>query len=154
MKIQFRAIGKQHDPQFKTAVEDFTKRIGHYFPVSWKIYPSSKSTDQKRVIQEESRMILESLQPGDYLVTLDERGRQIDSVQLAAFINEQSVQSVRNIVFVIGGAFGVDKTLLDRSNFVWSLSKLTFPHQLVRVILAEQVYRACTILRNEKYHHV
>ena len=89
----------------------------------------------------------------DYLVALDERGKEMSSVTLANFIQARANESTKRLVFLIGGAFGIDKAVLDRADFKWSLSSLTFPHQLVRLILAEQVYRACSILRNEKYHH-
>lgn len=153
MKILFWAIGKNHDALLKTAIDDFTKRVGHYFTVSWKIFPASKSVDRNKAMQDEAMLVLNAVQPGDFMVALDEHGVQIDSVKLSAFINKQSVQSTRNLIFVIGGAYGFHNDLLKESRFVWSLSELTFPHQLVRLILAEQVYRACTILRNEKYHH-
>jgi len=89
----------------------------------------------------------------DYLVALEERGKQISSEGLASFIQARANESVRNLVFLIGGAYGLDEAVLKRAQFKWSLSELVFPHQLVRLILAEQVYRACTILKNEKYHH-
>ena len=93
------------------------------------------------------------LQKEDYLVALDERGKQFDSVQLSQFLQIRGNESTKKLVFLIGGAYGIDEAILKRANQKWSLSLLTFPHQLVRLILAEQVYRACTILRNEKYHH-
>ena len=93
------------------------------------------------------------LQRDDFLVALDERGKEMDSVQLSAFLQLRANESTRRLVFLIGGAFGIDAPVLQRANLIWSLSKLTFPHQLVRLILSEQLYRACTILRNEKYHH-
>ncbi|HEY9362028.1 MAG TPA: 23S rRNA (pseudouridine(1915)-N(3))-methyltransferase RlmH, partial [Chitinophagaceae bacterium] len=89
----------------------------------------------------------------DYLVALDERGKQFTSEQLASFIQGRANESVKRMIFLIGGAYGIDDVLLKKANYKWSLSQLTFPHQLVRLILAEQVYRACSILRNEKYHH-
>ena len=89
----------------------------------------------------------------DHLVVLDERGKMLDSIQLSEMIQARANESVKNLVFLIGGAFGIDASLMQRANFKWSLSALTFPHQLVRLILSEQLYRACTILRNEKYHH-
>jgi 23S rRNA (pseudouridine1915-N3)-methyltransferase len=84
---------------------------------------------------------------------LDEKGKQLSSEALAQFLQTRSNESSKNIVFLIGGAFGLDNQVLSKAKFIWSLSSLTFPHQLVRLILAEQIYRACTILRNEKYHH-
>lgn len=98
-------------------------------------------------------MISEWLTKDDYLVALDEKGKQFNSQQLAVFIQTRANDSIKRLVFSIGGAFGLDIQVLQRANFSWSLSLLTFPHQMVRLILAEQVYRACTIIRNEKYHH-
>ena len=86
-------------------------------------------------------------------MVLDERGKQFSSEGLARFLQARSNESIKNVVFLVGGAFGLDDQVLARAKFIWSLSELTFPHQLVRLILAEQIYRACTILRNEKYHH-
>ena len=103
--------------------------------------------------KKESEIIMEWLDKNDYLVALDERGKQMNSEWLASFLQTRANESVKNLVFLIGGAFGLDDAVLKRANFTWSLSQLTFPHQLVRLMLAEQVYRACTIIRNEKYHH-
>jgi 23S rRNA (pseudouridine1915-N3)-methyltransferase len=86
-------------------------------------------------------------------VVLDERGKQMSSEGLSVFIQARANESTRQLIFLIGGAFGIDETVWQRANYKWSLSQLVFPHQLVRLILAEQVYRACTILKNEKYHH-
>lgn len=153
MKIVFYAVGKEHTPDLKHSIDDFTNRIKHYFPVSWKIFPQPKISDHQELMKAESSLILSAVQSGDFLVALDEHGKQMDSPGLATFIEQQSFNSTKEIIFIIGGAFGIHKDLLDKCNFKWSLSKLTFPHQLVRLILAEQIYRACTILRNEKYHH-
>ena len=101
----------------------------------------------------EARLILDWLGKEDYLVALDEKGKEMSSLQLSSFLQSRLNESVKKIIFLIGGAYGIDDTVIKRANFVWSLSKLTFPHQLVRLILAEQLYRACTISRNEKYHH-
>lgn len=98
-------------------------------------------------------MIIDLLRKDDYLVLLDERGKQFSSEELAGFIQQRANESEKTLIFLIGGAFGVSQELMKRAHFTWSLSKLVFPHQLVRLMLAEQVYRACTILRNEKYHH-
>ena len=103
--------------------------------------------------RKEGEMILGWLKQDDYLIALDERGKQMSSEKLAAFIQSRANESVKQLVFLIGGAFGIDESVLKRADAKWSLSELTFPHQLVRLILAEQVYRACTILKNEKYHH-
>ena len=103
--------------------------------------------------KKEGESIMAMLQKDDYLVVLDERGKMLDSPGLAELLQNCGNNSTKNLVFLIGGAYGTDEVVLSRANFKWSLSKLVFPHQLVRLILAEQLYRACSILRNEKYHH-
>ena len=156
MKIQFWSIGKNHDPSIKQAVEDFTKRISKYFPVEWTIIPVPKNAgmmSEMDLKKKEAEMILDWLKKDDCLVALDEHGREMSSKNLAEFIQGRANESIKTLVFLVGGAFGLDKMILQRANYKWSLSQLTFPHQLVRLILAEQVYRACTIIRNEKYHH-
>jgi 23S rRNA (pseudouridine1915-N3)-methyltransferase len=156
MKIQLWSIGKTHDPDFKNAIEDFTSRIGRYYPVQWQIIPNIKNAatlSPEDLKKKEAVVLMQLLSKDDYLVLLDERGKNIDSPQLANLIQSRANESTRQLIFLIGGAFGVDPSIMQRANFSWSLSKLIFPHQLVRLILAEQVYRACTILRNERYHH-
>lgn len=156
MKLHFWAIGKNNEPYVKEGVEDFTKRISKYYPVEWNIIPVPKNAammSEMDLKKKEGEIILDWLQKDDYLVALDEYGKQLTSETLADFIQKRSNQSVRKIVFLIGGAFGLDKAVLERANYKWSLSQLTFPHQLVRLILAEQIYRACSIIKNEKYHH-
>lgn len=156
MKIQLWSIGKGHESYVKEGIEDFTRRISKYYPIEWKIFSPAKQTansvenDIKKI---EAQTILQALQKEDYVVLLDETGKQISSPQLASFIQNQANSSVRQLVFLIGGAFGVDEIIKSRANFIWSFSQLVFPHQLVRLMLAEQIYRACTIIRNEKYHH-
>lgn len=86
-------------------------------------------------------------------MALDERGKQLTSQGIARFLQSRANESTRNLVFLIGGAYGIDQRILSRANYTWSLSQLTFPHHLVRLILVEQIYRACSIVRNEKYHH-
>lgn len=156
MKIYFWSIGKVHESYVKEGIENFTKRISHYYNVEWKLIPPVKNasslsnTDLKK---NEANVILNLLQPNDVVIVLDEKGKQFTSEKLAELIQLTANKSAKNLVFLIGGAFGVDDKIIERANYVWSLSKLVFPHQLVRLILAEQVYRACTIIRNEKYHH-
>jgi 23S rRNA (pseudouridine1915-N3)-methyltransferase len=145
LKLQFWAIGKNNEPYIKTGVEEFTERISRYFKVEWRIIPVPKNAgmlsemDQKK---REGETILEWLGKDDYLVALDEKGKQFTSEKLAAFIKSRANESRKKLVFVIGGAFGLDDAVLNRANYKWSLSELTFPHQLVRLILAEQIYRA------------
>jgi len=156
MKIQFWSIGKNHDASIKDGVDDFTKRISKYFPVEWTIIPVPKNAgmmSEMDLKKKEGEMILDWLKKEDYLVALDEHGKSMTSERLAEFIQARANESVKTLIFLVGGAFGLDKMILERANYKWSLSQLTFPHQMVRLLLAEQIYRACTIIRHEKYHH-
>ena len=155
MKIHFWSVGKAHESYVKEGIELFTKRINHYYPIEWKIILSAKNdvTNPDNIKMEEGKRIMTMLNPDDILIALDENGKQFTSPQLAELIQKKANESARNLIFLIGGAYGLHESVLTRSNVKWSLSKLVFPHQLVRLILAEQIYRACTILRNEKYHH-
>lgn len=157
MKIQCWSVGKAHEKYVKEGIEEFTRRLGSYFPVQWKLIQPARQTvnsTEADIKKQEAASILGGLTKDDYLVLLDERGKIISSPQLAALIEQRANQSTRQVIFLIGGAFGVDDTVFARANFTWSLSALVFPHQLVRLLLAEQLYRAGTIIRNEKYHHV
>ncbi len=150
------AIGKKDESIVKAGVEDFTNRISRYFPVEWTIIPAPKNAGlltEPELRKKEAELIFQNLKAEDYLVALDEHGKELNSKELAQFLQLRSNESNKNLVFLIGGAFGLHEDVLKKAKFKWSLSQLTFPHQLVRLILAEQVYRACTILRNEKYHH-
>lgn len=134
----------------------FTKRISNYYPVEWNIIATPKNAavlSEPDLKKKEGEIILNSLHKDDYLVLLDERGKQLTSEGVAAFIQSRANESTKNIVFLIGGAFGVSEEVMKRANFKWALAQLVFPHQLVRLILAEQIYRACSINKNEKYHH-
>jgi 23S rRNA (pseudouridine1915-N3)-methyltransferase len=153
MKIILCTIGKAHENYVKDGVDNFTKRIGRYFPVEWKLIAPSKQTEEAAMKREEGAAALSLLGKDDYLVALDERGKQMTSVQLSGFVQQRANESTKQMIFLIGGAYGLDEAVLQRAQYKWSLSLLTLPHQLVRLVLAEQVYRACTILRNEKYHH-
>jgi len=156
MKIYFWSVGKTHEPYVKEGIETFTKRISHYYPVEWKIFPPAKNTlatSEDQIKKTEAVQLLNSKQSGDALIALDENGTQLSSPGLAAFIQHKADTSTKNLIFIIGGAYGLHETVLEVCSYKWSLSKLVFPHQLVRLILAEQVYRACTIIRDEKYHH-
>lgn len=156
MKILLCSIGKPHDTLLKPAIEDFTKRITNYFPIEWNIIAPPKNAgvlSENDLKKAEAAIFLNQLAKDDYLVLLDERGKNISSPDLAFFFQQRANESTKRVFFLIGGAFGVDETVFTRANFAWSLSKLVFPHMIVRLVLAEQVYRACSIIRNEKYHH-
>lgn len=156
MKIAFWSIGKGHNSYVKQGIEDFSKRINNYFKLEWDIIAPPKNIANMSIDdikKTEGETVLAKLQKDDFLVALDERGTQFTSEELSKQIQNCANASAKRVVFLIGGAFGLHEAILKRANLKWSLSKLVFPHQLVRLILSEQIYRACTILKNEKYHH-
>jgi 23S rRNA (pseudouridine1915-N3)-methyltransferase len=157
MKIQFWNIGKPHESFVKEGIELFTKRVTNYYPAEWKIISPPKisnSLTTEQVKEKEASVILPLLEKSDYLVLLDETGKMLNSIELAQFITQRTNESTKQVIFLIGGAYGVSDEIKKRANLTWSLSKLVFPHHLVRLILAEQIYRACSIIKNEKYHHI
>lgn len=145
------AIGKKHEKWVLNGIELFEKRLKKPFNLSWDILPHSNFAEEK-AREEETQRILAKIKPSDFVILLDERGKNISSPELAKMLSNGFVNS-QNFVIVIGGAFGVSEELSQRANFVWSLSKLVFPHQIVRLILVEQVYRAQEISSGGKYHH-
>lgn len=153
MKISICSVGKANESYINEGVDQFTKRIGHYYPIDWSFISPSKLTDLAQIKKAEAASILKTLAKTDVLILLDEKGKMLDSPGLAKLIQQKANQSAQRIVFLIGGAYGVEQSIKERANFTWSLSELVFPHMLVRLILAEQIYRACSILANEKYHH-
>ena len=145
------AIGKKHEKWVLNGIELFEKRLKKPFNLSWDILPHSNFAEEK-AREEETQRILAKIKPSDFVILLDERGKNISSPELAKMLLNGFVNS-QNFVIVIGGAFGVSEELRRRANFVWSLSKLVFPHQIVRLILVEQIYRAQEISSGGKYHH-
>src|SRR5580693_2478664 len=135
MKIQLWSVGKAHEPDLINAIEDFTERISKYFPVEWKIFPPYKnfvSASESIIKSKEAETIQSALKKDDCLIALDEKGKQHSSVQMAQFVQARANESVKNLIFIIGGAYGLGDAVLDRADYKWSLSSLTFPHQLVR----------------------
>lgn len=151
MPIRVIAIGKKHESWVTEGIQRYQKRLKRPFNIEWMILPHS-SLPEARARQEESQRILIRLNANDYVVLLDERGESVNSSELSSLLRK-IIDTSRNIVIVIGGAYGVDDTVHKRANFVWSLSKLVFPHQLVRLILTEQLYRSQEIANNNPYHH-
>ncbi len=153
LKLSIFSVGKANDSYIKEGVEQFTKRIGHYYPIDWQLITPSKLSDPSQIKRGEAASIIKAIAVTDILILLDEKGKMLNSPGLANLIQQKANQSAQRIVFLIGGAYGVDEEIKKRANFTWSISDLVFPHMLVRLILAEQIYRACSILANEKYHH-
>lgn len=156
MKIVLLAIGRTQSDYLFTGIDNYTKRINRYMPFELRLLPDVKSTKSLSEAQQkyaEGKMILSAFQPGDVAILLDERGRQYTSREFAGMIDRQALQSVKRLVFVIGGPYGFSKEVYDRADSLLSLSKMTFSHEMVRLFFTEQIYRAMTILRGEPYHH-
>jgi 23S rRNA (pseudouridine1915-N3)-methyltransferase len=147
MKIVFLSIGKSHEDYAEESISYYERKLLRFSPFEWVFLPHDTTKEK------EGEKILSAIKKDDYVVLLDETGRDMKSEMLAELIENRMVDSVRRIVFVIGGAYGVSAKVFERANYVWKLSSLVFPHMLVRIILTEQVYRAFTIIRGEKYHH-
>jgi len=151
MPIRIIAVGKKHESWISEGIERYQKRLKRPFKIEWVFLPHSALSDS-RARQEESRRILSHLNTHDYVVLLDEKGKIISSPDLTSLLLAP-LESSQQIVIIIGGAYGVDDTIQQRANFIWSLSGLVFPHQLVRLILTEQLYRAQEIANGNPYHH-
>ena len=151
MPIRILAIGKKHESWVSEGIGRYEKRLKKPFICDWVFLPHS-ARDGLMARQEESERLLSRCKDGDFVVLLDERGREVDSPGLAKLLMGP-IETAKNIVVIIGGAYGVDERVHARADFVWSLSPLVFPHQLVRLILAEQLYRAQEIAAGRPYHH-
>lgn len=155
MKTVLILVGKTNNKHFQVGICDYTERITHYMPFDIITIPELKnarslSEDQQKKM--EGDLIIKQLQPSDTVVLMDEHGKELRSLEMAQWL-EQRRATTRRLVFVIGGAYGFSPEVYARANDKLSLSKMTFSHQMVRLIFTEQLYRACTIIKGESYHH-
>lgn len=146
MKVKLFLTGKTTDKNIQALLQDYVARLKHYADFEEVILPASNK-------EEECANLLKRIQASDVLILLDEKGKQYTSVQFAQQLNTWMVSGKKNLVFVIGGAYGFTEAVYERADYKLSMSGFTFPHQLARLIFAEQLYRGFTILKNEKYHH-
>lgn len=155
MKTELVLVGKTVDKHFVAGIKDYCERIGHYMPFSITVIPelkNTKSLSEDLQKTREGELILKLLQPSDTVVLLDEHGEEYRSVDFAKWLQRKQ-NTARRLVFVIGGPYGFSDEIYQRCNEKISLSRMTFSHQMVRLIFTEQVYRACTIIKGEPYHH-
>ena len=156
MKINLMYVGKTDDDYIKNGCLLYYNRLKRYLPIEEIIVPSVKNIKSLRieeVKEREAELILKQLKPADRLILLDEKGKQFDSVGFSKYIEQNMVDRIKNLIFLVGGPYGFSKNIYDRANGKISLSNLTFSHQMVRLFFMEQLYRAFTIIRNEPYHH-
>jgi 23S rRNA (pseudouridine1915-N3)-methyltransferase len=152
MPIRILAVGKKHESWVSEGIERYEKRLKKPFLCEW-VYLSHSAREGVAARQDESERLLGRLSDTEYVILLDERGKMVDSPALSRLLLTPLESSI-NVTIIIGGAYGVDETIHERANVVWSLSPLVFPHQLVRLILIEQIYRAQEIAAGGPYHHV
>ncbi|MCR5395604.1 MAG: 23S rRNA (pseudouridine(1915)-N(3))-methyltransferase RlmH [Bacteroidales bacterium] len=156
MKVQVFFTGRTTGRLFQEAIADYQQRLTHYVPFGIEEIPdlkNAKNLSEEQQKEREADMLFERMQPGDVLVLLDERGREFTSREFSQYL-EQKMQTVsKRLVFLIGGPYGFSPRVYEAAQFKISLSKMTFSHQMVRLFLVEQIYRACTIMRGEPYHH-
>jgi len=156
MKIELWMIGKTAFPYIKEGMAIYEKRLGHYLPFQCTVIPdvkNAKNLKAHQIKEQEGNTILKKLKKEDFLILLDEKGKSFSSIEFARFLEQKFHLSHKRMVFLIGGAFGFSETIYKRANGKISLSKMTFSHQMVRLFVLEQLYRAMTILRNEPYHN-
>lgn len=146
MKILIISPGKGHDDTVSIGIAEYQKRLTKRLPIEW-LFPTVGTKES------EGAAILKAIKPGDYVVLLDERGKDISSTALATLIDTRTQEGTKRLIFIIGGAFGVHESVATRADLTLKLSSLVFPHMLVRLILVEQLYRAVSIIDGGKYHH-
>jgi len=156
MKIHLLVIGKTDEAYLQKGIEIFLKRIPHYISFEMKAIPdlkNSKNLSGEQQKEKEGELIIQQLVSSDELFLLDEQGMEHSSVEFARFLEKKMLSGIKRIFFVIGGPYGFSASIYSRANGKLSLSKMTFSHQMVRLIFVEQLYRAMTILKGEPYHH-
>lgn len=156
MKITLAVVGKTSTGYLEQGVAEYVRRLGHYVPFDIQYIADLKNTkslttDQQKV--SEGKLILQNLDKSDYVVLLDEHGKEYTSMQFADYVQKRMSSGARRVVFVVGGPYGFSQDVYNRANDNLSLSKMTFSHEMIRLIFTEQLYRAYTILNHEPYHH-
>jgi 23S rRNA (pseudouridine1915-N3)-methyltransferase len=156
MKILLIQIEKTTEIYLTEGVKIYNERLKNYISFSTETIIMAKSIRQKPFDEQKKAEAIEIekiLETSDFLVCLDEHGKQFTSIQYAEFLNKRMVSGCKRLVFLIGGPFGIDKSILEKSNYTLSFSNMTFSHQMIRLFFVEQLYRGFSILKNEKYHH-
>ena len=149
--IKIVCVGKIKEKYLDAAIEEYTKRLSKYTKLEIIELPDEGIAEPEKAIKLEKEKILKRINPKDYIITLEINGKQLTSVELATLINQVQIEN-SNITFIIGGSYGLDDEIINLANYHLSFSKMTFPHQLFRVMLLEQIYRSFKINNNESYH--
>lgn len=156
MNIKLLAIGKTDDKNLQTLIEQYQKRLSFYVKFDLEVIPdikNAKNLSEAQQKEKEGELILSKITPTDQLILLDENGKSFSSVGFSDYLQKKMNSGVKTLVFIIGGPYGFSDMVYQKANGKVSLSEMTFSHQMVRLFVVEQIYRAFTILRNEPYHH-
>ena len=156
MEITLIVIGKTNAKYLIEGLDEYTRRLKHYITYNINILPDIKNTKnltEEQQKETEGKLILNALKPGDFLVLLDERGKEFSSMQFSDYLQRKMNSVLRRLVFVVGGPYGFSKDVYNKADEKLSLSKMTFSHEMIRLFFTEQIYRAMTIIRGEPYHH-
>lgn len=156
MKITLLVVGKTTDPHFMAGIDEYARRIRHYLPFDMEVIPelrNTKSLSEEQQKEKEADLLLKAFLPGDHIVLLDEHGREFRSLEFASWMEKKMAAGLKRLVFVVGGPYGFSPRVHAAASEKISLSRMTFSHQMIRLIFAEQIYRAMTILNHEPYHH-
>ncbi len=156
MKISLFVVGKTNHNYLSPGIEDYTRRVNHYVPFSIQFIADAKNTRNMTQSQQkvaEGQNLLANFETSDYVVLLDEHGKEMKSIEFSTYIEKKMQNVPKRLVFVVGGPYGFSDDVYNRANEKISLSKMTFPHDLIRLVFCEQLYRAYTIMHNEPYHH-
>jgi len=156
LKIKLLLTGKTNDRALQELADEYTKRIKGFSAFEIELIPDLKNTKNlkpQQIKEKEGKLILDKLQTADFVVLLDEKGKEMTSEKFAGFLQKQMNSGVKNLVFIVGGAYGFSEAVYQRANFKLALSQMTFSHQLVRVIFLEQLYRGLAILNHHPYHN-
>ncbi len=156
MKICLFVVGKTNHNYLSPGIDDYTRRVNHYVPFSIQFIADAKNTRNMTQAQQkvaEGQNLLANFEASDYVVLLDEHGKEMKSIEFSAYIEKKMQNVPKRLIFVVGGPYGFSEDVYNRANEKISLSKMTFPHDLIRLVFCEQLYRAYTIMHNEPYHH-
>jgi len=156
MKIKLLLLGKTDIDYIQLGIIEYEKRIRNYLPYETIVIPALKNTagySPSEIKIREAEQLMKSIAVSDFLVLLDEKGKELSSVEFSGFLSQRFSSGIKSLVFIVGGAYGVSEPIKKKSNVILSLSQMTFSHQMVRLFFLEQLYRGLTILNNESYHH-
>lgn len=156
MKIKLLAIGKTDDKNLIYLIDSYQQRLKHYINFELEIIPDIKNVKNLTEVQQkekEGALIIKKLLPTDVLILLDEKGKEMRSIEFSKYLQKKMNSGIKQLVFVIGGPYGFSEEIYKKAQGKISLSKMTFSHQMIRLFVVEQIYRALTILKNEPYHH-